>query len=115
MDARVGILAVGLPQLLDQRLARGRGQLVFWVEIAQAQQQRPPGRVIPLSRVALEEHVRVDAYTGKAMDEIGAQTVQTGQGKRIKWRNPKSDSTLRNNRRRGPRRYKSLCSNHFRD
>src|SRR5262249_33402456 len=37
------------------------------------------------------------------------------QGKPIKCRSPKSDSSLRNTRRRGPWRYKSLHRNHLRD
>ena len=77
MDARVIVVAVGLHQPLDQRLPRGRGQL-FWVELAQAQQQRPPGRAVPLGRVAPQEHVRFDAHPGKAVDEIGTQTAQAG-------------------------------------
>jgi hypothetical protein len=41
MDARVRIVAVGLPQPLDQRLPRGRRQMVV-IELAEAEQERPP-------------------------------------------------------------------------
>ena len=54
------------------------GRQLMVLELAQAQQQRPPGRDVLLGRVALQEHVRFDAHTGKAMDEVGAQTVQPG-------------------------------------
>src|SRR5262245_24545675 len=77
MDARVLVVAVGQPQPLDQRLPRRRGQSL-WVELAQAQQQRPPGRAVLLGFIAPQEYVRLDAHPGKAVDEIGTQTVQAG-------------------------------------
>ena len=77
MDARVRIIAVGLPQAVEQRLLRFRRQLIV-LELAQAQQQRPPGRDVLLRRVVLQKHVRLDTHIRKATAKVGAYTAQAG-------------------------------------